>query len=60
MGDFKPKDFQHATKAELGAALALALSLLESYVEDDVREAEPVHSFLKDPIKGAAEVWAVR
>jgi hypothetical protein len=58
--DFKPKDFQHATKAELGAALALALSLLESYVEDDVREAEPVHSFLKDPIKDAAEVWATR
>lgn len=60
MRNFKPKDFQHATKAELGAALALALSLLESYVEDDVREAEPVHSFLKDPIKDAAEVWGDR
>ena len=42
MRNFKPKDFQHATQAELGAALAL--SMLESYVEDDVRGAEPVHS----------------
>ena len=44
MRNFKPKDFQHATQAELGAALALALSMLESYVEDDVRGADPVHS----------------